>query len=73
MWVFFIFRGHSTWDPASVRVTYFILRAYTGTMCYGRGFGKNAGEWTGQVEKSKEEIPGSRRSMHGYKLTYSRL
>ena len=27
----FIFRGHSTRDPASRRVTYFILRAYTGT------------------------------------------
>ena len=29
----FIFRGHSTREPASSRVTYFILRAYTGTMC----------------------------------------
>ena len=27
----FIFRGHSTREPASSRVTYFILRAYTGT------------------------------------------
>ena len=27
----FIFRGHSTREPASRRVTYFILRAYTGT------------------------------------------
>ena len=32
----------------------------------GRGFGKNAGEWTRSVEISKEEIPGSKRSMHGY-------
>ena len=39
----------------------------------GRGFGKNAGEWTGRVEISKEEIPGSKRSMYGYLLTYSRL
>ena len=39
----------------------------------GRGFGKNAGEWTGRVEISKEEIPGSKRSMYGYILTYSRL
>ena len=39
----------------------------------GRGFGKNAGEWTGRVEISKEEIPGSKRSMYGYMLTYSRL
>ena len=32
LWLF-IFRGHSTREPASGRVTYFILRAYTGTMC----------------------------------------
>ena len=38
-----------------------------------RGFGKNAGEWTGRVEISKEEISGSKRSMYGYILTYSRL
>ena len=29
----FIFRGHSTREPASGRVTNFILRAYTGAMC----------------------------------------
>ena len=28
-----IFRGHSTREPTSGRVTYFILQAYTGTMC----------------------------------------
>ena len=39
----------------------------------GRGFGKNTGEWTRRVEISKEEIPGSKRSMYGYILTYSRL
>ena len=39
----------------------------------GRGFGKTAGEWTGRVEISKEEIPGSKHSMYGYILTYSRL
>ena len=39
----------------------------------GRGFGKNAGEWTGRVEISEEEIPDSKRSMHGNILTYSRL
>ena len=38
-----------------------------------RGFGINAGEWTGTVEISKEEIPGSKYSMHGYIQTYSRL
>ena len=32
----------------------------------GRDFGKNAGEWTGRVEISKEEFPGSKRSMYGY-------
>ena len=35
-----------------------------------RGFGKNAGEWTGRVEISKEEIPAC---MYGYILTYSKL
>ena len=34
-----------------------------------RGFGKNAGEWTGKVEINKEEIPGSERSMYGYNHT----
>ena len=39
----------------------------------GKGFGKNVGEWTGSVEISKKEIPGSKRSIYGYILTYSRL
>ena len=70
----FIFRGHSTREAASSRVTYFILRAYTAnTGEIGRGLGKNAGKWTGTVEISKEQIPGSKRSMYGYILTYSRL
>ena len=77
----FIFCGYSTWESASNRVTYFILRAYTGTGVnhsqhrkkIGRGFGKNAGEWTGRAETSKEEIPGSKRSMYSYMLTYFRL
>ena len=34
---------------------------------------KNAGEWTGRVEINKEEFPGSKRSMYGYILTYTRL
>ena len=34
---------------------------------------KNAGEWTGRVEISKEEIPGSMRSMYDCILSYSRL
>ena len=64
------------------RVTYLILRAYTGTRVshsqyrkkkLGRGLEKNASEWTGRVEISKEEIPGSKRSLYGCVLTYSRL
>ena len=71
----FICRGHSTRELASSRMTYLILRAYTGSSVshsqhrkkkIGRGFGKNAGEWTGRVEISEEEIPGSKRSMYGY-------
>ena len=62
-------------------MTYFILRAYTGTVCQpqptqeisGEVLEKNAGEWTGRAEISEEEIPGSKRSMYGYILTYSRL
>ena len=34
---------------------------------------KNAGERTGRVEISKEELSGSKRSMYGYILTYFRL
>ena len=33
-------------------------------------FEKNTGEWTGRVEISMEEIPGSKRRMHGNILTY---
>ena len=62
-------------------MTCFIPRAYIGTGVshsqrrkkIGRGFGKNAGEWTGRIEISEEEIPGSKRSMYGYMLIYSRL
>ena len=36
----FIFRGHSTREPASSRVTYFILWAYTGTMLATANAGK---------------------------------
>ena len=39
----------------------------------GKGFGKNVDERTGRVDISKEEIPGSKRSMYGYTLTYSRF
>ena len=77
----FMFRGHSAREPASSRVTYFILRAYTGTSVShswhrknsGEVLQRNAGELIGRVEISKEEIPGNKRSMYGYILTYSRL
>ena len=76
----FIVREPSTRKPASSGVTYFILRAYTGpvsaTSNTGKNrerFWKNADEWTGRVEISKEEIHGSKRSMYGYILTYSKL
>ena len=35
--------------------------------------GGNAGEWTGRVEISQEEIPGSKRGTYGCILTYCRL
>ena len=40
----FIFRGHSTREPASSRVTYFILRAYTGTSVSQSQHRKKSGE-----------------------------
>ena len=77
----FIFCGHSTREPAPNRMTYFILRAYTGTGVsrsqhrkkLGEASGKNAGERIGRVEINTEEIPGSKRSMHGNILTYTRF
>ena len=45
--------------------------AYTGKS--RERFWRNEGEWTRKVEIREEEILGSRRSMHGYILTYSRL
>ena len=49
------------------RVTYFILRAQQEPVLAIANTGrKNAGERTGKVKISQEEIPGSRRSMHGY-------
>ena len=40
----FIFRRHSTREPASNRVTYFILRAYTGTRCWPQSTQEKSGE-----------------------------
>ena len=63
------------------RVTYFILLTHTGTGGIHSQHRKkkkkktrerlweNASEWTGLVEISKEEIPGSRRSMYVYVRT----
>ena len=51
-----------------------LVLATVNTGKLGRGLGKKkAGEWTGRVEISTEEIPGSKRSTYGYILTYSRL
>ena len=79
-WSLFIFREHSTREHASSRVTYLfcgptqepvLATANTGKTL--ERFGENADEWTGRVEISKEEIPGSKCSMYGHILTYSRL
>ena len=57
--------------PAGLHRNHVLATADTGKI--GRGFGKDADEWTGSVEISKEEISGIKRSMYGYILTYSRL
>ena len=56
---------------AGLHKNHVLATANTGKI--GRGFVKNAGEWTERVEIGKEEIPGSKCSMYGYILTYSRL
>ena len=56
---------------AGLHRNHVLATANTGEI--GRGFGKNVCEWTGRVKISKEEIPGSKRSMYGYILTYSSL
>ena len=53
---------------AGLHRNHVLATANTGEI--GKGFGKNAGKWTRSVEISKEEIPGSKRSMCGYILTY---
>ena len=40
----FIFHGNSTREPASGRVTYLILRAYTGTTCLATANTEESGE-----------------------------
>ena len=58
---------------AGLHRNYVLATANTEKKKIGKGFGKNAGEWTGRVEISKEEIPGSKRSMYSCILTYSML
>ena len=58
-WSLFIFRSHSTQEPASSRVTYFILQAYTGTGVSHSQHRKNLGE---VLKKMQENGP------EGYKL-----
>ena len=84
-WTLFLFCTRPTQEPASVcndeqpDLFFFIVRAHTGTdVRHNTGkirerLWKNAGERTGRVEISKEEILGSRRSMHGCIRTCSRL
>ena len=64
-------RQGDLFHSAGLHRNHVLATANTGKI--GRGFGKNAGEWTGRVEISKGEIPDSKRSMYGYILTYSRL
>ena len=78
----FKFTGHSIREPASSKVTNFIVcglhRNQVSHSQHRRKkksgeVWKNADEWTGRVEVGKEEIPGSKRSKYSYILTYFRL
>ena len=53
----FIFRRHSTREPASGRVTHFILRAHTGTMCQPQPKQEKSGE---VLEKMRVNGPEGR-------------
>ena len=64
-------RQGDTFYSAGLHGNHMLGTANTGKI--RRGFGKNAGEWTGRVEISKKEIPDSKRSMYDYILTYSKL
>ena len=55
---------------AGLHGNHVLATANTGKI--GRGFGENAGEWTRRVEISKEEIPGSKRSMYGFRTEPSK-
>ena len=54
---------------AGLNRNHVLATANTGEI--GRGFGKNADEWTGRVEISEEEILGSKRSMYSNIRTQS--
>ena len=61
----FIFRGHSTREPTCGRATYLFCgptqEPYVSHSQHRKNrerFWRNAGEWTGRVEISKEEIIG---------------
>ena len=55
-----LWQGHLFYS-AGLQTNHVLATANAGNI--GRGFGKNAGEWTGRVEIGKEEIPGSKRSI----------
>ena len=46
---------------AGLHRNHVLAKANTGEI--GKGFEINAGKWTGREERSKEEIPGRKRSM----------
>ena len=64
-------RQEDQFYSVSLDRNHMLATANTGKI--GRGFGKNAGEWTGRVEINKEEVLGSKSSKYGYILTYSGL
>ena len=55
-WSLFIFRGHSTREPASIRVTYFILRAYAGTGVSYSQRRKKSGEVLEKMQANGPEV-----------------
>ena len=79
-WSLFIFCEHSPREPASVvcndeQGDLFYPAATHRNLCQpqptqkkksGEILEKNADEWTGRLEISKQGTPGSRRSMHGH-------
>ena len=58
-WSGFIFLEYSTREPASSRVAYFILQAYTGTSISHSSHRKNSGE---VLEKMQVNLPGGKKA-----------